>query len=177
MKKEVLAASAALAGAAAITWLAKSRNEPLETVAYVDLAQYLGKWYEIARFPHSFEKDCFCSTAEYSINEDGSIKVLNSCIKNGNLEIAEGRATIIDKRHRSKLKVEFGSMFSGQYWIIALAPDYSYAMVGHPNRKYLWILNRKSVMDNQTYNFLLVQAAGKGFDVRNIVKTGQDCWR
>jgi apolipoprotein D and lipocalin family protein len=175
MKKEVLAASAALASAAAITWIVKSRNEPLETVSYVDLHQYLGKWYEIARFPNSFEKDCFCSTAEYSMNEDGSIKVLNSCIKNGNLEIAEGRANIIDKRHRSKLKVEFGSIFTGQYWIIALAPDYSYAMVGHPNRKYLWILNRKPEMDTQIYNFLQVQAAGKGFDIRNLEKTGQDC--
>jgi apolipoprotein D and lipocalin family protein len=135
----------------------------------------LGKWYEIARFPHSFEKGCACSTAEYSMNEDGSVKVLNSCIKEGNLEIVEGRATVIDQRHQSKLKVEFGPIFSGQYWIIALAPDYSYAMVGHPNRKYLWILNRKPVMDSQVYNFLLVQAAARGFDVRKIMKTGQDC--
>ncbi|HWD89559.1 MAG TPA: lipocalin family protein [Mucilaginibacter sp.] len=176
MKKEVLAASAALAGAAAITWLVKNRNEHLETVGYVDIGQYLGKWYEIARFPHSFEKDCACCMAEYSMNEDGSIKILNGCIREGNLEVTEGRATIIDRRHQSKLRVQFNDgIFTGQYWIIALAPDYSYAMVGHPNRKYLWILNRTPVMDNQVYNFLLVQAAGKGFDVRKLAKTGQDC--
>src|SRR3569833_1295626 len=129
MKKEVLAASAALAGAAAITWLVKSRNEPLETVRYVDLEQYLGKWYEIARIPHSFEKDCFCSTAEYSLNEDGSVKVLNSCIKNGNLEIVEGTATVIDKRHQSKLKVLFG-IFSGQYWFFVFAFVFCFVLVG-----------------------------------------------
>jgi apolipoprotein D and lipocalin family protein len=174
MKKEVLAASAAIAGAATIAWLVRDKNPPLETVSHVDLEQYLGKWYEIARFPQNFEKGCACSTAEYSMNEDGSVKVLNTCTKNGSPEVTEGKATVIDKKHRSKLKVQFG-IFSGQYWIIALAPDYSYAMVGHPNRKYLWILNRKPVMDSQVYNYLLVQAAAKGFDVRKLVKTEQDC--
>jgi len=175
MKKEqIFAASAALAGVAAVAWIAREKDEPLETVRKVDLERYLGKWYEIARFPQSFEKNCTCSTAEYSLNDDGSIKVLNSCIKKSELDIAEGRAVVTDKKTNAKLKVHFG-IFSGKYWIIALAPDYSYAMVGHPNRKYLWILNRKPEMDTQTYNFLLVQAAAKGFDVRNLVKTEQHC--
>ncbi|HVS94309.1 MAG TPA: lipocalin family protein [Mucilaginibacter sp.] len=174
MKKEVLAASAAVAGAAAVAWMVQNRDEKLETVTYVELDQYMGKWYEIARFPQSFEKDCACSTAEYSLNDDGTVKVLNSCIKEGVPDIVEGKAAITDKKTNSKLKVHFG-IFSGKYWIIALAPDYSYAMVGHPNRKYLWILNRKPVMDSQTYNYLLVQAASKGFDVRKLVKTEQDC--
>jgi apolipoprotein D and lipocalin family protein len=175
--KQILAASAAAAGLAAVAMIVRSKNNRLETVGHVDLEKYLGKWYEIARFPHSFEHGCTCSVAEYSLNEDGTIKILNSCMKHGRFDIAEGKASVTDKKTNAKLSVEFVRPFSGKYWIIALAHDYSYAMVGHPNRKYLWILNRKSQMDEQTYNYLLVQAASKGFDVRNLVKTEQDCGR
>jgi apolipoprotein D and lipocalin family protein len=174
MKKEILAASAAVAGLAAVAWIIKDKDEPLETVGHVDLERYLGKWYEIARFPQSFEEGCSYSTAEYSLNEDGSIKVINTCLKNGDIDIAEGKATIADKKTNAKLNVQFIPIFKGKYWIIALAPDYSYAMVGHPNRKYLWILSRTPEMNSQTYNYLLVQAAAKGFDVRKLLKTEQE---
>lgn len=174
-KQQILAASAAVVGATAVALIANSKNEPLETVNYVDLDQYLGKWYEIARFPQRFEKGCTCSTAEYSLNDDGSIKVLNSCIKNGKPDIAEGKAIITDKKSNAKLKAQFRWPFTGKYWIIALATDYSYAMIGHPNRKYLWLLSRKPVMDGQTYNHLLTRAADKGFDIRNLVRTVQNC--
>jgi len=176
-QKDVIVASAAaagLAGLGALAW-AVTKDEPLETVSHVDLEQYLGLWYEIARFPQSFEEGCSCSVAEYSMNEDGSIRVLNSCFKDGELHTAEGSATVTDKKTNAKLKVKFFAPFTGKYWIIALASDYSYAMVGHPNRKYLWILARKPQMNNQVYNHLVVQAAGQSFDIRKLVKTVQDC--
>jgi apolipoprotein D and lipocalin family protein len=172
MKKEILAASV-LIGLTAIA--VKAQDKPLETVKNVDISKYLGKWYEIAAFPQRFEKGCSCTTAEYSIKENGTIEVKNSCIKKGKPSGATGKAFITDKKSNAKLKVQFFWPFKGKYWIIALAPDYSYAMVGHPNRKYLWILNRKPVMNDQTYNHVAMLASSKGFDIRNLVRTNQDC--
>jgi apolipoprotein D and lipocalin family protein len=174
MKKEILATSAIL-GAAGIAALAlHERDEKLETVQYVELDKYLGKWYEIAAFPQSFERGCSHTSAEYSLNKDGSIHIKNTCIKNGKIKIADGKAFVTDKRTNAKLAVQFFWPFTGKYWIIGLAHDYSYAVVGHPNRKYLWILGRKPKMDSQTYNHLVVLAAHKGFDVRNLLRTEQD---
>ena len=172
-KKEIIATSAIL-GAASIAALTLYANDkPLATVQYVELDKYLGRWYEIAAFPQSFERGCSHTTANYGFNEDGSIKVVNTCIKDGKIKIVEGRATVTDTKTNAKLNVQFFWPFKGKYWIIGLAHDYSYALVGHPNRKYLWILCRKPVMDAQTYNYLVALAAGKGFDVRNLVKTDQ----
>lgn len=174
MKKEILATSAIL-GIGAVALILSTRKKPLKTVSNVDLEKYLGKWYEIAAFPQSFEKGCTCTVAEYSLGDDGNIEVKNTCIKDGKIKTAIGTASVDDKRTNSKLDVSFFWPFSGKYWIIALAPDYSYAVVGHPNRKYLWILNRKPKMDSMTYNHLVLMAAGKGFDIRKLVKTGQEC--
>jgi len=173
MKKEILAASA-LVGIGAAAILLATKNKPLKTVNTVDIEKYLGKWYEIAAFPQSFEKGCTFTTAEYSLKDDGKIEVKNSCIKDGQPKVAIGEASVDDKRTNSKLDVSFFWPFSGKYWIIALAPDYSYAVIGHPNRKYLWILNRKPKMDAMTYNHLVLLAAGKGFDIRKLVKTVQE---
>jgi apolipoprotein D and lipocalin family protein len=173
MKKEIIATSAIL-GAASIAALALyAQDKTLSTVQYVELDRYLGKWYEIAAFPQSFERGCSHTIAHYSLNEDGSIKVINTCIKDGEIKVAEGRATVTDTKTNAKLAVQFFWPFKGKYWIIGLGHDYSYALVGHPNRKYLWILGRKPVMDSQTYNHLVTLAANKGFDVRNLVKTEQ----
>ncbi|MEO8884848.1 MAG: lipocalin family protein [Mucilaginibacter sp.] len=172
MKKELLA-SVALVGIAAVALSAQ--HQPLETVGHVDLKKYLGKWYEIAAFPQSFEKGCSCTYAEYSLKPNGNIEVKNTCLKNGKIKTAVGKAVVKDKITNAKLSVQFFWPFSGKYWIIALAPDYSYAVVGHPNRNYLWILSRKPVMDEQTYRYLLVKVAEKGFDIRKIVKTEQTC--
>jgi apolipoprotein D and lipocalin family protein len=173
MKKEIIATTA-LAGIGLAAYALATRNEKLETVGYVDLEKYLGKWYEIAAFPQGSEKGCTCTTAEYSVRDDGAIAIVNSCMINGKPQIAEGKATVTDKKTNAKLAVQFARHFSGKYWIIALAPDYSYAVVGHPNRKYLWILGRKPIMDAMTYNHLVLVAAGKGFDIRKLVKTVQD---
>jgi apolipoprotein D and lipocalin family protein len=173
MKKEIIAGTA-LAGIGLAAFVLASQNNPLETVKHVDLEKYLGKWYEIARFPQRFENGCTHVVAEYALRDDGKITVKNSCIKNGKPDVAMGIASPHDKKTNAKLDVQFFWPINGKYWIIALAPDYSYAMVGHPNRKYLWILNRKPVMDSMTYNHLVLMAAGKGFDVRKLEKTVQE---
>lgn len=174
IKKEIIATTA-LIGVASITALAVlAQDKPLPTVQYVDLDKYLGKWYEIAAFPQSFQRGCSHTFAEYSKNDDGSIKVKNTCIKEGKIKSVDGKATVTDSKTNAKLSVQFFWPFKGKYWIIGLAHDYSYAVVGHPNRKYLWILGRKPKMDSQTYNHLVTLAANKGFDVRKLVKTDQD---
>ncbi|SDF40429.1 apolipoprotein D and lipocalin family protein [Mucilaginibacter pineti] len=170
MKKEILATSVVLGLAA---FALSAHEKPLKTVNYVDLKKYLGTWFEIAAFPQSFEKGCSCTSATYGLHTDGSIIVKNRCIKDGKLKVAEGRAVVTDKGVNSKLSVQFFWPFKGKYWIIDLAKDYSYAVVGHPNRKYLWILSRRPTLDDQTYNQLVVRAANKGFDVRHLVKTEQ----
>lgn len=170
MKKEILATSVILG----LTALAlHAAEKPLETVKHVDLKKYLGTWFEIAAFPQSFERGCICTSATYGLAEDGNIIVKNKCIKDGKVKIAEGKAFVTDKVSNAKLDVQFFWPFKGKYWIIALAPDYSYAVVGHPNRNYLWILSRRSTLDEQTYNHLVVLAANKGFDVRKLVRTEQ----
>ncbi|MBV8390919.1 MAG: lipocalin family protein [Mucilaginibacter sp.] len=171
MKKEIIAGTA-LAGIGIAALALATRNKPLKTVGYVELEKYLGKWYEIAKFPQSFEKGCTNVTSEYSLRDDGKINLVNSCLKNGQLKTTTGIASVDDKES-AKLEVQFQWPFSGKYWIIALALDYSYAVVGHPNRKYLWILNRKPVMDSMTYNHLVLVAASRGFDIRKLVNTKQ----
>ena len=170
MKKEILATSVVL-GLAALAL--QAREKPLETVNYVDLKKYLGTWFEIAAFPQPFEKGCSCTSATYGLNKDGSIIVKNRCIKNNKLKVTEGKAFVTDKGTNSKLTVQFFWPCNSKYWIIDLAKDYSYAVVGHPNRRFLWILSRRPTLDDQTYNQLVVRAANKGFDVRRLAKTEQ----
>jgi apolipoprotein D and lipocalin family protein len=172
MKKQIIAGTA-LAGIGIAALALATRNKALKTVGHVELEKYLGKWYEIAKFPQNFEKGCTDVTAEYSLRDDGKISVVNSCTKDGHPKTTEGIASINDKASNAKMDIQFQWPFSGKYWIIALAPDYSYAVVGHPNRKYLWILNRKPVMDSMTYNHLVLVAASRGFDIRKLVKTVQ----
>lgn len=147
----------------------------LKTVYYVDLSRYAGKWYEIARFPQRFEKDCTCTTAVYTLEGDHVI-VENRCNRqNGKRTYIKGKAFVEKGSGNSKLKVQFFWPFKGKYWIIELAKDYSYAMVGHPNRKYLWILSRTPQMENDIYNTLVEKAREKRFDVSQLKLTEQNC--
>jgi len=153
-------------------------HAPLDVVKYVDIEKYLGKWYEIASFPQSFQKGCNCSTAEYIKTDKDYIRVINSCRKDstdGKLKIADGKAWVVDKTTNAKLEVQFFWPFRGDYWIIDLAEDYSYAVVGHPNRKYLWILSRKPQMDDNLYNSIVERCKSKGFDITILQRTNQTC--
>lgn len=152
--------------------------QPLTTVRYVDLNKYAGKWYEIAAFPHRFQKGCLCTTAEYEVCDRGYVIVHNQCRKggaNGEVDEAWGKAFIQDKSTNAKLKVRFRWPISGKYWIIDLADDYSYAVVGHPNRKYLWILSRSVKMDPVVYRSIIDRAEKKGFDVTKLRVTDHPC--
>lgn len=153
-----------------------SHNPPLETVPFLDIQKYMGRWYEIASFPAWFQQDCTGTTATYALNPDGSVQVVNKCYKSsltGPEDTAIGNATIADTKTNAKLKVSFFWPFYGDYWVIDLAPDYSYAVVGHPNRDYLWILSRVPTMDARIYESILKKIQAKGFDVTRLRKTEQ----
>lgn len=151
--------------------------QDLNTVKQVNLDQYVGKWYEIAAFPQSFQKGCFCSTAEYSLSDDKKYVVVeNSCNKDsiqGKPVTIKGKAFVEKNSGNAKLQVQFFWPFRGKYWIIDLAPDYSYAVVGHPNREYLWILSRTPSMSETVYQEILNRVQTQGFDIGKIKKTVQ----
>ena len=151
-------------------------SQTLETVPNVDLKKYAGKWYEIASFPQRFQKGCNCTTAEYTLTDKDYVIVENRCNRdsiNGKESYIKGKAFIVKNSGNAKLKVQFFWPFKGKYWIIDLADDYSYAVVGHPNRKYLWILSRTATMNDSTYQAILSRLVEKGFDISKIKRTNQ----
>ena len=153
-----------------------SESQTLETVAHVDLKKYVGKWYEIASYPQRFQKGCHCTTAEYTWNEKGYITVENRCNKDsvhGKQSYIKGKAFVEKNAGNAKLKVQFFWPFRAKYWIIDLAADYSYAVVSHPNKKYLWILSRTPKMDNLIYQQILSRLVEKGFDLQKLKSTTQ----
>jgi apolipoprotein D and lipocalin family protein len=153
--------------------LVEKDHDTLEVVPHVELEKYLGKWYEIARLPAKFQEGCNETTATYALLENGNISVLNECKKNGKIKLAKGKAKVVDKTTNAKLKVTFFWPFYGDYWIIRLGEDYDYAVVGTPNRKYLWILNRTPQMNDKLYSQILEFAKSVGFAVGNLIKTTQ----
>ena len=151
-------------------------TQDLETVTTVDLQKYSGKWFEIASFPQRFQKGCHCTTAEYTVTSKDYLIVENRCNKdslNGKSLYIKGKVFAEKNSGNSKLKVQFFWPFKGKYWVIDLAPDYSYAVVGHPNRNYLWILSRTASMDDLLYHEIVSRIEAKGYDVSKILKTKQ----
>lgn len=172
----LLAVGVALVAALAACAHRPAPLPPPATVAEVDLQRYTGLWHEIARLPNIFQKPCTGAvTAEYSVLEDGKIGVLNSCIgKDGKVRQIRGTARVVPGSGNSRLKVRFFGPFEGDYWILALdQKSYRWALVGHPNRKFLWILSRESALDEATYNQIVKLAADAGFDTDKIAKTPQ----
>jgi apolipoprotein D and lipocalin family protein len=161
-------------------------QEPLQvtTVEHVDLNRYCGTWYEIARFPNRFQRKCACCTsAEYTLLADGKIKVVNRCLKaDSSLSVTEGIAKKEDpKGSNARLKVRFAPSWLGwipyvwgTYWIIDLAPDYSYAVVGEPSRKYLWILSRTKNIEESEYGEIISRLNGMGYDTDKLIMTDQE---
>jgi lipocalin len=147
-------------------------------VTTVELVRYTGTWYEIARLPFSFERKLKCTTATYTLRDDGKITVLNKgryITDPGKESSAKAVAWIPDKNVPAKLKVQFFWPFKGNYWIINLDKNYKYVLVGEPSFKYLWILCREKKMDDSTYNMLLKKAVDNGYDVKSIIRVDQDC--
>ncbi len=147
---------------------------PLRVVSSVDLQKYTGVWYEIARYPHRFQKGCYGSTATYTLREDGRIQVLNECLKggpDGERITAEGTAWVVERETNAKLKVSFFWPFSGDYWIIDLGEQYDYAVIGHPKRKYLWILSRTKEMEDDVYSGILERLREQQYDTTKLIRT------
>ena len=151
--------------------LRKEEHNTLEVVPHVELEKYLGKWYEIAHLPARFQEGCTDTTATYTLSKDGNISVLNECIRNDKVKQAKGKAKVVDKNTGAKLKVTFFWPFSADYWIIDLGKNYDYAVVGTPNRKYLWILSRTPQMDDKLFSQLMESVKSKGFDVSKLIIT------
>ena len=151
-------------------------SQSLQTVPFVDLKKYAGKWYEIAALPQRFQKGCHCTTAEYTLTDKGFVIVENRCNKNsinGKQSYIKGKAFVEENSGNAKLKVQFFWSFKGKYWIIDLADDYSYAVIGHPNRKYLWILSRTPTMNDAIYQQIISRIKEKEFDISKIKITKQ----
>lgn len=143
----------------------------LPTVSSVELTRYLGRWYEIARFDHRFERGCSEVEAFYTLRDDGMIGVVNSChlsAENRTKE-ANGRAYIVDEKSNAKLRVTFFWPFYGNYWIIDLAEDYRYAVVSEPNKEYFWILSRTPKMAQADIEHILHLATTLGFDTSKLI--------
>ena len=164
---------ALLAGAA--VYVAASPAAPasaLPTVPYVDLKRYLGRWYEIARYPNRFEKPGIRDvTATYTLRPDGRISVVNACYHpDGRREAASGWAKVSDTGTNAKLRVTFFWPFFGNYWVIDLAPDYEYAVIGEPSRKYLWILSRTPEMSEESYRAITQRLTALGYDPSRLIR-------
>jgi apolipoprotein D and lipocalin family protein len=147
------------------------------TVKSVEIERYLGKWYEIARFPHRFEKNLVGVTATYTKRSDGKIEVINSGFEktlDGTPKEARGVATIPDTTDASRLKVSFFLFFHADYCILELdTVKYQYALVGSTSDKYLWILSRSPLMTEETYNMLVEKARALGYDVEKLIRVEQ----
>lgn len=161
--------------------MAQKENSQLTTVGYVDLSEYAGLWYEIAKIPNRFQKHCTGNTtAKYSINDDGTIKVVNSCKEtDGTIDSSEGLAKVADSKTNSRLEVSFVSIFGihlfwGDYWIIGLADDYSYAIVGTPDRKYGWILSRTKQLPADKLEAVYDILIRKGYNPEDFISTHQE---
>jgi apolipoprotein D and lipocalin family protein len=157
---------------------AKNGNsmKPLETVSFVDLDRYIGQWYEIARYHHRFQKGCVGSKATYTQRDDGKITVINECYEetfSGKRRSVKGKAWVVDKKTNARLKVSFFWPFAGDYWIIDLDENYEYAVVGHPTRKYLWILSRTPDMDEDVYQAILTRLEKQEYDTAKLIRTVQ----
>lgn len=146
------------------------------TVKELNLNRYLGTWYEIARFPHSFEKNLVGVTATYSLRDDGKIEVLNQGFKytlDGEKSRAVGKAKIPNKLEPGKLKVAFFWIFYADYFVLELDENYQYAMIGSSSDKYFWILCRTPQMDSTTYEMLLEKARKRGYNLDKLYKVPQ----
>jgi apolipoprotein D and lipocalin family protein len=175
MKRLVLVALLLLGACAT-----RPAGPPVQTVAAVDLGRYVGTWYEIARFPNSFQdgrgRNCVATTATYALRPDGQVAVTNRCLdaNAGNRETAAtATAYAVAGSNNARLRVTFFWPFYGDYWVIGLDPEYRWATVGAPSREFLWILSRTPQMAPSDYAAAVATAAAQGFEVGRLQPTPQ----
>lgn len=164
---------------AAFTLSAQTSAPELKSVDSVDLDRYMGRWYEVARLPNRFQDDCASdTTATYAMQPDGKLSVINACRQaDGSSMSAEGAARKVGD---AKLKVRFAPkwlsflpMVWGDYWVIDLADDYAWAVVGEPGLKYFWILSREPQMEDAVMDGIVERAESQGYDLSSIIQTKQ----
>jgi apolipoprotein D and lipocalin family protein len=160
---------------------ARVQAPPVRTVPFVNLNRYAGDWFEIARFPNRFQRQCVGDvSASYARRADARIDVVNRCRTADGQTEARGVARLVDEQTHAKLKVRFAPAWLswlppvwGDYWIIGLASDYSWAVVGDPDRNYLWILARKPHLNDESVAATRAAARDNGFDVGRLMQTAQ----
>jgi len=157
-------------------------EKPLETVISLDLPRYLGRWYEIAKFPNWFQKKCVANTsAQYSLQPDGRVKVLNRCQREqGAMDEAVGVARQLGGPTSPRLEVRFAPAWLswlpavwGDYWVVDLDPEYQLVAVSEPGREYLWILSRSPTVSADRYGALIKRLQAKGLDTSRLELTAQ----
>lgn len=146
------------------------------TVKELDLERYMGRWYEIARYDHSFERGLVGVTASYSLRPDGRITVVNQGYKNsfeGSLNVAKGKGKQPDPEEPGKLKVSFFLFFYADYYVLELDREYQWALIGSSSDKYLWILSRTPQLAEDTLQHILGLAKGRGYGTNDLIMVDQ----
>jgi apolipoprotein D and lipocalin family protein len=152
-------------------------NEPLRPVLHVDLPRYMGDWYVIANIPYFAEKNCLDSIESYALRADGKIDNWFTCRK-GSFDApmqrkANAIATVQDRTSNATWRVRFFKVISVQYFILDLDPAYQWVMVGHPSRRYGWIMTRSKTLDESTYQSILRRTSEQGYDPGKFKKVPQ----
>ena len=144
------------------------------TVKQFDLSRYLGQWYEIARYDHSFEKGMESTMANYILQEDGTVVVLNTGWKNGKYKIAEGKAKYPDpSADPGALRVSFFLFFYSDYNVMMVDENYQISLVGSKSDNFLWILSRTPIPDQDLLNAVLAEAESRGYDLSKLIWVDQ----
>jgi apolipoprotein D and lipocalin family protein len=169
MVRKLLVASAAAAGLVTLLAACSTSNEanlaPLPVVASVDVAKYLGTWHQVAWIPNSFQGDCATETKATYTLDGKDLRVQNQCKDAaGKTTEAIGIAKIVEGSNNAKLRVSFFRPFYGNYWVLALDPDYKWVLVGEPKRTFGWVLARDNKLDTATLNQILDRAVALGYD-------------
>ena len=157
---------------------AVSAAAPLATVGDVDLARYAGQWHEVAKYPNRFQEQCVSdTTATYALRDDGKVAVVNRCRTREGYDQVDGFARRVDGR-TDRLQVSFLPAALrwlpfgwGDYWVIELAPDYRYAVVGEPSRQYLWVLSRTPVLSPEDRRAIEARLPSHGYDAARLAES------
>lgn len=177
-KAFAVAAFGLIIGLGILLYTTGDDTPPLSTVDELSLNRYMGLWYEIASIPARFQRRCaYGTTATYTLQADGTVEVLNRCFdRDDQLVEARGLARTTDEP--AKLRVSFVSLFglplfAAPYWVIDLAADYSYAVVGHPSRTFGWILSRTPTLPEETLEGIFERLTVQGYDPAQFRMTEQ----
>jgi apolipoprotein D and lipocalin family protein len=173
----ILAATALLALSGCVSMGSDASSRPLRPVAYVDLPRYMGGWFVIANIPYSAEKDCFDSVEGYALRPDGRIENKFACRDDSFDAPMKPKlktvATVHDRTSNAEWRVPFFKVIRVKYLVIDLDPDYRWAVIGHPSRRYGWVISRTASLPDDTYSGILQRLREQGYDTAKFVKVPQ----